>query len=869
MGFYYLRDKFSPMRFFLITLLLHSLVIAQPVNKEKVWSPDRSIELSFWVSAGKPHYSVCFQNQVLLGSSGLGLQFSNQPAVGYNMEITEVKQSAFNEVWTPVWGSSSQIRNEYHLAVFCLKENQQPYRQLHIEFRVYNDGVAFRYVFPDAQSDSLLIISENSEFRFARNDSVWWIPSDEFAYESLYRHTTLSDVHDANTPFTVVTPQYCISIHEAALLDYSEMVLQQDSSDSLCFRSRLWPWPDGVCVRAKAPFHSPWRSIMITRTPGELMQSHLIQNLNEPCAISDISWIKPVQFVGIWWGMHTGLYTWHAGPKHGATTRRTKQYIDFAASNNIGGVLAEGWNRGWETWAYDVVPRQDFCKAYPDFNLKKVVAYAQKNQVEFISHHETGGNIPEYERQLDSAMKLCYDNGIHYLKTGYAGPILPQGMHHHGQYMVRHFQHVVETAAKYHINLDVHESIKPTGLDRTWPNLMTQEAVRGNEWNATYRATPPYHSTILPFTRLLAGPADNTPGIFHINYNPAANKRLYCTQTHQAAMYIVNYSPMVMFADLPENYEHDMMFSFLTEIPLSWDETTVPLADPGNYVCVARRSDSLWYVGALADENCYLLKIPMTFLSDSIDYTAEITFDSDITDWELNPDIHCFTFCRLNKSDTLFLALSKAGGFIMKIEPYHYAPNEPSRLPVRSFNSMATRLMMRFEAQKTYGNNHVAHAAVGAKVTQLQPYSGKYPASGNNAVCDGITGSFNFSDGSWQGYEGNGMEAIVELPSETSIGTVSATFLYSPNDWIFMPSSVDVYISADGVQYTLVQHQDIPDQRPADEKIMDIRSVIARFETTKVRFIKVVAASTGTCPEWHYARGQKSWIFIDEIVVTE
>ncbi|MPM72879.1 hypothetical protein SDC9_119855 [bioreactor metagenome] len=332
-------------------------------------------------------------------------------------------------------------------------------------------------------------------------------------------------------------------------------------------------------------------------------------------------------------------------------------------------------------------------------------------------------------------------------------------------------------------------------------------------------------------------------------------------------MYVVFYSPLTMMSDLPENYERSDLTDYISEIPDSWDQTLVLAADPGNYVCVARRNDDKWFVGALADENCYLLKIPLTFLQNSGVYKATIVHDNSTTDWELNPESCGFSLLFLRRSDTLFIPLSKAGGFLMKIEPWFQISLDENYSGVQLFNVVAVNSMDVFEKQKTYGETHISHLAVGSKVTLSTPYSPLYQASGGNALCDGVIGSYNFSNGGWQGFEGSGMEAVIELPEETRISSISANFLYSPNDWIFLPSSVDYYYSEDGISYKLLKRTDIPGKRPADVKIMEIRNIEARFESVNARYIKVVAASSGICPEWHYAKGEKSWVFVDEIII--
>ncbi len=584
-------------------LLITSFAATAACKANTLLSPDGRLHFTITLISGKLYYQVTCDSKPILNKSSFSFNFKGQPSLGHGLSVLKTENYHQDETWVPVACTSSHIRNNYNEQVITLTESKVPNRTILFIARAYNDGIAFRYQFPGSASDSLLIAAENTEFNFPANDSAWWIPSNEFAYESIYRHSPLTSIPDANTPLTIETRfGFFLSIHEAALQDYSEMILKRTNEHKPCFVSALWPEPDGVCARVSTPFKTPWRCIIIARKPAGLIESHLVENLNEPCAVKDVSWIKPLKFVGIWWGMHIGQYTWAEGEKHGATTARTKQYIDFAASHHIEGVLAEGWNKGWETWASGMKPVQDFTRAASDFDLVEVTSYARKKNVAFISHHETGGNIPEYERQMDSAFDQCRRLGIHYLKTGYAGTIIPAGYHHHGQYMVRHFQKVVETAVRYHISLDVHESIKPTGLSRTWPNLLTQEAARGNEWNATYTATPPSHEATLPFTRFLAGPYDYTPGIFHIIHSPEKNKRLYCTLTNQLALFVVFHSPMMMASDMVENYEHNDAFQYIENVPSSWDETKVINAKIGHYVTIARRSEGKWFVGTVGDE---------------------------------------------------------------------------------------------------------------------------------------------------------------------------------------------------------------------------------------------------------------------------
>jgi len=850
----------------ILFLIFIILSCAEKDKLDKTISPDNKIEIIVGTENGIPYYEVYADGKSVIEKSMLGFEFKNEPTFKDSLEIINIEKRNFDETWKPIYGTDEFVRNNFNESTITFQEYSKTKRKFQLIVRAYNDGVAFHYVLLGKNTgDSLFITQENTMFRFAQNDSAWWIPSDEFAYESLYRNNPLSEIENAATPITISGQNgLFLSVHEAALYDYSEMYLQNAGENSPDFFVSLWPEPDSVCARVKTPFVTPWRCIIISRNAGGLIESHLIQNLNEPSKIDDVSWIKPIKFVGIWWGMHLGKYTWYEGQNHGATTQRTKEYAEFAAKHKIEGVLAEGWNKGWETWASGVKPIQDFCEAYSDFDLAEVVAFCQANNIEFISHHETGGNIPEYEQQLDSAMALCQKYGIHYLKTGYAGTIIPEGYHHHGQFMVNHFQKVVETAAKYQICVDAHESIKPTGIERTWPNLMTQEAARGNEWNATYKATPPYHTTILPFTRLIAGPYDFTPGIFNIIHSPQANKRLYCTLTHQLALFVVFYSPMMMVSDLIENYENRPEFRFVEEVPCTWQETKVIDARLGDYVSIARRSDDVWFVGSIADENCYLIKIPLSFLEEGKSYVAEIYCDAADTDWENNPESVAINSWQVISSDTIFAALSKAGGHAVIIRPQEATEDLLPKISIN--NEMSLENMKEFKKQKTYGSNSSTHMAIGKSVKHSNQYSDNYPASGKNALTDGVHGDYNINQ-NWQGFEAVDMEAVIDLCEVLPINTIKTGFLDSPNDWIFFPHKVVFFVSTDGKNFTKKSEIDFKSTKPEDAKIISIQNAETEFENTNARFIKVLAVGVKKCPDWHYGKGKNAWLFCDEIVV--
>lgn len=859
------RSCFSKL---LCSIIIILFISTQALASEfTIASPDGRLRIKVAIDGGSPYYEVYSDTQIVVRKSYFSFGFKDQTPLGLGLVVTDCQYNSIDTSWETICGTDKVVRNSYGEHIITFTEPVKHGRTLKVFTRAYNDGVAFRYELSNWKNKDMEIVSENTQFNFPANDSAWWIPADEFAYESLYRHTPLSQIEDCNTPITIETSTgLYLSIHEAALSNYSEMTLKRQRNKSLSLVSKLWPGPDSICATVPSPFTTPWRTIQISRTPGGLIESHLIQNLNEPCALKDVSWIKPLKFVGIWWGMHTGKYTWSEGPKHGATTARTKQYIDFAAAHNFGGVLAEGWNKGWETWASGKIPSQDFSTPYPDFDLEEICTYAIKKKVNFISHHETGGNIPEYERQMEDAFALCQKQGIHYLKTGYAGTIIPKGYHHHGQYMVNHFQKVVETAAKYLICLDVHESSKPTGLDRTWPNLLSQEAARGNEWNATYNATPPYHEAILPFTRFLAGPYDYTPGIFRINHTPEQSKRLYCTIANQLALSVVQFSPIMMASDMIENYENNPAFKFLEDVPSSWDETKVIDAHIGHYIAIARRKADKWFIGAICDEHCYLIKQPLSFLDKNTTYLASIYSDSTSTDWEINPESNEIGKYLVTNLDTIYSTLAKAGG--QAIELSLATPSDIQKYPrIRMYNMQASQKMKVFFKQKTFGDNHISHLGLNKPLILATKYSSQYPGSGKNSLVDGIRGTCNFSNGAWQGYQGVDLSATIDLKQITEIDSIKTGFLYSPNDWIFFPSKVEFLISSDGVNFSAIGSDSTKNEQPANMNIRHIKDFKALPGHIKARYVKVIATNIKICPSWHTGAGQKAWMFCDEIMV--
>jgi hypothetical protein len=635
-----------------------------------VQSPDSRLVVRFSLVDGAPRYEAVYNDTPVILPSAMGFTFRRALPMTGGFEIKGTAERTFDETWKPVWGQRSEIRNHYNELTVNLREKKEPYRLLDIVFRVFDDGLGFRYEFPgqDGLRD-FEIMSEETQFLFARDHIAWWTPADFDSYEHLYTESPLSKIDAANTPVTLKTDDgLYLCIHEANLTDYAGMTLARVTEPALGFTSNLVPWPDGSKVKGTTPFKSPWRTIQISTWPGGLVESSLILNLNEPCVLEDTSWIKPMKYIGIWWGMHIDKYTWHIGDRHGATTENAERYIDFAAKHAIPAVLIEGWNTGWDRWGQEGA--YDYVTPYPDFDLAAVVAYARSKGVVIIGHHETGGDVPGYEKQLDKAFALYRDLGIPAVKTGYAGAIFPRGYHHHGQWMVRHYRMVVKKAADYHLMLDVHEPIKDTGISRTYPNMMTREGVRGTEYNAWETGNPPEHMTILPFTRMVAGPLDYTPGIFDITFEKyKPNNRVHSTLANQLALFVVLYSPLQMAADLIENYEGHPAFTFIEAVPVNWDETRVLNGEIGDYVTIARRSGASWYIGSITDENARVLTVNLDFLEPDRSYVARIYADAADADFETNPTAYEIREDRVTRETILTLELAPGGGQAIAIVP--------------------------------------------------------------------------------------------------------------------------------------------------------------------------------------------------------
>lgn len=660
--------KFFPL--ILSIVIFSAITTSEAQQNYSVTSPGGKIAFTISLEAGTPHYSISMNNQPVILTSAMGFQLADDEPFSGNFTITNVTEEKINESWEPVWGKFDTISNQANELTVSLKEKNGKERLLDIICRAYDDGAAFYYRIPEQQSiDTLIITDELTEFRFADDYNAFWMPAHYDSYELLYRNTPLSEIDSANTPVTMVNENGTyIAIHEANLTNYAGMTLERIENEKTALQSALVPYPDGTKVHAGLPMRTPWRTIQITETPQQLLESNMILNLNEPNKLEDISFIEPMKYIGIWWGMHIGKYSWQKDEKHGATTENAKKYIDYAHMLGIRGLLIEGWNEGWENWGGSNA--FDFLTPYEDFDLEEVVRYAESRGIAIIGHHETGGDIITYEKQIDSAFALYNRFGITAVKTGYAGPIKPEGYHHHGQMMVNHYRMVVEKAAKYHIMIDAHEPIKPTGISRTYPNMMTREGTRGMEYNAWSSGNPPEHTTILPFTRLLGGPVDYTPGIFDLHFDDYKDEeRVHTTLVKQLALFVILYSPLQMAADLPENYVDHPLFEFIREVPVTWNTTVALDSRIGDYVTIAARSGDDWFIGSITDENARTIDVKLDFLDEGKEYTAVIYRDGDDAHWETNPYEYEIDSQSVTNESTLTLKLAPGGGAAVIVKP--------------------------------------------------------------------------------------------------------------------------------------------------------------------------------------------------------
>lgn len=649
------------------------VVLCGCTRPTELTSPDGNIKLVFNLTeAGEMTYGVSVGGTPFITPSVMGFEGRDGVNLSKGFQIEGTEFTAKDETWTQPWGENKSIRNHYNEMAVHLKD--QANTELTLRFRVFDDGLGFRYEYQVPQADSVFVMDELTSFNLAQDGKSWSIPASFETYELLYRTLPVSKVDNANTPMTFKTDNgVYASIHEAALTDFPEMTLKH--TEGCNFKSELAPWPDGVKARfAGGSFVTPWRSIQIAPQAVGLINSGLILNLNEPCVLEgDLSWIRPMKYVGIWWGIHLGVETWTMDERHGATTANAKRHIDFAAANNIEAVMFEGWNEGWESWGG--MQTFDYTKPYADFDMIEVARYAKEKGIEIIGHHETGGNIFNYERQLDNAYKWYADLGVHSVKTGYAGG-LPGGHNHHGQFNVRHYRKVVQTAAKYHTTIDAHEPIKDTGIRRTYPNMMTREGARGMEWNAWSEGNPPEHHELLPFTRLLGGPMDYTPGTFDILYDKTrnsprrkkwndqdkGNSRVNTTLAKQIANWVVLYSPLQMASDMIENYEGHPAFRFFRDFDADCDWSEALQGEPGEFVAIVRKAKDKYFLGATTNEEARTLAIPLDFLEKDKKYHAVIYADGEDADWKTNPTSYQITEKDVTSADTLSVVMAKGGG---------------------------------------------------------------------------------------------------------------------------------------------------------------------------------------------------------------
>lgn len=682
-------------------LIISAMLLTSCTNENttSIQSPDSKVNITFSLSEnGGPQYHVSYNNQTLIDTSSLGFEFKDSAPLKDNFSIESTHTRSVNETWKPVWGENSEVQNHFNELLVEMQEQSEPYRKLHLRFRAFNDGIGFRYEIPLQQSltDTLFIMDELTEFKLTGDHDTWWIPGDWDIYEHLYNTTKFSEIdaiskrdhpnlaqtyipeNAVNTPVTMKTGNGTyLSFHEANLTDYAGMTLKVDTLNMSMTSNLVGSDRLGHKVQRKAPFNTPWRTIQIGEQAGDLIESNLIVNLNEPNKLGNIPWFKPTKYVGIWWEMHLGKSTWdYESGRHGATTENAKRYIDFAAENEIGAVLVEGWNTGWERWIGfpDREGVFDFVTPYPDYDLKEVVRYARENGVEIIMHHETSAAPRTYEAQMDTAYSLMQDLGIHVVKTGYVGQIIPEGEYHHGQWMVNHYRKALETAATYDVAINAHEPIKGTGIRRTLPNAISREGLRGQEYNAwsVEGGNPPEHLTIVPFTRMLAGPIDFTPGIFNIKFDEyQENNQVNTTLAQQLALYVVLYSPVQMAADLPEHYEGNPAFQFIRDVAVDWDESHVINGEVGEYITIARKekgSDN-WFIGSITDEEPRNLKLALDFLDQGKTYRAVIYKDGEDAHWDDNPLSLQISEQEVTSETVLNLNLAPGGGQAISIFP--------------------------------------------------------------------------------------------------------------------------------------------------------------------------------------------------------
>ena len=687
------------------------MMSAWGLQAEDLKSPNGRLLMHFEVDGmGCPVYTLSYKGKPVIKRSRLGLE-----AEGFSLregfQLQKAETATFDETWKPVWGEVSSIRNHYNELAVTLHQPKDD-RTIRIRFRLYDDGLGFRYEFPEQKNLVYFVIKdEYSEFAMAGDHKAFWIPGDYDTQEYDYTESHLSEIrklmkaavtfNTSQTPFSPTGVQTAlmmksadglyINLHEAALVDYPCMSLELDDK-TMTFRSWLTPDAQGKKGYMQTPCQSPWRTIMVSDDAREILASKLTLNLNEPCALKDVSWIKPVKYIGVWWEMITGKSTWaytndllsvHIGVTdytkvkpngtHAANNDKVRRYIDFAAKHGFDQVLVEGWNIGWEDWfghSKDYV--FDFLTPYPDFDIKALNDYAHSKGVKLMMHHETSASARNYERHMEEAYQLMNKYGYNAVKSGYVGNIIPRGEHHYGQWMINHYLYAVKKAAEHHIMVNAHEAVRPTGLCRTYPNLIGNEAARGGEYES-FGGNKPFHTTILPFTRLMGGPMDYTPGIFETrikNVNPENNSFVHSTLARQLALFVTMYSPLQMAADLPENYERFMdAFQFIKDVAVDWDDSKYLEAEPGRYITVARKAKGTnnWFVGCTASENGHMANISFDFLDPKRKYTATIYADGPTAHYEKNPQAYTIKKMTVTNKSRLTLRAASGGGFAISI----------------------------------------------------------------------------------------------------------------------------------------------------------------------------------------------------------
>ena len=694
-------------------ILLMSILAMHWAAAQQQTSPDGNVVLSFSLKAdGTPTYKMTYKGKPVINESTLGFTLKKDEPLTNHFKVVSDSKSTFKETWKPVWGEEKEILNHYNELLVQLKQDKTN-RLMNIRFRVYNEGVGFRYEFPTQKELTYFVIAEeNTQFAMTGDHTAWWIPGDYDTQEYDYNESKLSEIRGLmKQSMTDNVSQYVfsptgvqtslmmktkdglyINLHEAALVDYALMNLNLDDKNFI-FQSWLTPDAKGDKGYLYTPTKTPWRTIMVSDDARNILASRLILNLNDPCALADTSWIKPVKYIGVWWEMITGKSSWaytddlptikldevdytkvKPNGTHAANNDKVRHYIDFAAKHGFDQVLVEGWNVGWEDWfghRKDYV--FDFVTPYPDFDIKALNDYAHAKGVKLMMHHETSGSTRNYERHMKAAYELMNKYGYNSVKSGYVGDILPIGEHHYSQSTINHYLYAIKEAAKHKIMLNAHEAVRPTGLCRTYPNLIGNESARGTEYEA-FGGNKPFHTTILPFTRLQGGPMDYTPGILETevkNVNPNNTSQVRSTLAKQLALYVTMYSPLQMAADLPENYERFAdAFQFIKDVPVDWQESVYLEAEPGRYITVARKdkhSDN-WYIGNTSNENGHTSELLLNFLDKNKKYEATIYADAKNADWQTNPKAYTITKQKVNAKTKLKLTAAKGGGYAISIK---------------------------------------------------------------------------------------------------------------------------------------------------------------------------------------------------------